>query len=50
VREAAQRRLAAEHDLYHYAPFGGAWPSYFYRRVRERWGNLRFALRAILQG
>jgi proline dehydrogenase len=50
VREAAQARLATDHVVYQYAPFGGAWLSYFYRRVRERWGNLRFALRAILQG
>jgi len=48
VRDRAQERLAASgHDVWQYAPFGARWPSYFYRRVRERRRNLSFALRAI---
>jgi proline dehydrogenase len=31
-----------------YAPYGGAWLSYFSRRVRERRENLTFAVRAVL--
>ncbi|MGM0604785.1 MAG: proline dehydrogenase family protein [Halobacteriota archaeon] len=49
VREAAQRDLAdAGYDVYQYAPFGGRWMSYFYRRIRERKENVLFALRAIV--
>ena len=48
VREDAQRRLAREgYDVWQYAPYGGKWFSYFYRRVRERRENLTFALRAV---
>ena len=48
VREDAQRELAADgHEVWQYAPFGGKWLSYFYRRVRERKENLTFALRAV---
>ena len=48
VREAAQRELArAGVDVWQYAPYGGRWLSYFYRRVRERKENLGFALRAV---
>ena len=49
VREDAQRELAARGvDVWQYAPYGDAWPSYFYRRVRERRENLTFALRALV--
>jgi proline dehydrogenase len=48
VREDAQRDLAAEgHEVWQYAPYGGKWFSYFYRRVRERKENALFALRAV---
>jgi len=50
VRENAQRDLAREVDVYQYIPYGSRWLSYFYRRVRERKENLRFAARAILSG
>ncbi|SER16301.1 proline dehydrogenase family protein [Natrinema salaciae] len=50
VREDAQRELAAEYDVYQYAPYGPKWLSYFYRRVRERKENALFALRAVLTG
>lgn len=50
VREDAQRELAAEYDIYQYAPYGPKWLSYFYRRVRERKENALFALRAVLTG
>jgi proline dehydrogenase len=49
VREDAQRRLASEgYEVWQYAPYGGKWLSYFYRRVRERKENLLFAARAVL--
>ncbi|AXG06683.1 proline dehydrogenase [Haloplanus rubicundus] len=48
VRERRQRELAATETVYQYVPYGSAWVSYFYRRVRERRENLRFALRAIV--
>ncbi|WP_101295303.1 proline dehydrogenase family protein [Halegenticoccus soli] len=48
VREDAQRELAARgYDVWQYAPYGGKWFSYFYRRVRERKENALFALRAV---
>lgn len=48
VREETQRRLAADgYEVWQYAPYGGKWLSYFYRRVRERRQNLLFALRAV---
>jgi proline dehydrogenase len=50
VRERRQRELAATETVYQYVPYGSAWASYFYRRVRERRDNLRFALRAIVNG
>ncbi|WP_254863806.1 proline dehydrogenase family protein [Halovivax gelatinilyticus] len=49
VREDAQYDLAAEgYEVWQYAPYGGKWLSYFWRRVRERKENLFFALRAVL--
>jgi len=48
VRSDAQRQLAADgYELWQYAPFGAAWLSYFWRRVRERRENLLFVLRAL---
>ena len=50
VREDEQVRLANEgYDVYQYIPYGGKWFSYFYRRVRERKENLRFALEALIR-
>jgi proline dehydrogenase len=34
--------------MYQYVPYGSAWASHFYRRVRERRENCRFALRAVV--
>ncbi|WP_410765826.1 proline dehydrogenase family protein [Haloferax sp. DFSO60] len=49
VREDEQRNLAGEGvEVWQYAPYGGKWFSYFYRRVRERKENALFALRAIV--
>ncbi len=48
VREKRQYELAAAGvTVYQYIPYGTKWLSYFYRRLRERKGNLLFALRAI---
>jgi len=49
VREPRQRDLAATETVSQYVPYGSAWASYFYRRVRERRENLGFALRAIVE-
>ncbi|WP_435365059.1 proline dehydrogenase family protein [Haloarchaeobius sp. DYHT-AS-18] len=49
VREDAQFDLAEQGvEVWQYAPYGGKWFQYFYRRVRERKENLTFALRAVL--
>jgi proline dehydrogenase len=48
VREEEQVRLARDHEVYQYIPYGTKWMSYFYRRVRERKENALFALRAVL--
>jgi proline dehydrogenase len=50
VRESAQFGLVEETDaeVYQYIPYGTKWLSYFYRRLRERKGNVTFAARAIL--
>lgn len=49
VREDAQRDLAAEGvEVWQYAPYGGKWALYFYRRLRERKENILFAARAVL--
>ena len=48
VRTAAQFDLASEgYDVNQYLPYGNRWPSYFYRRMRERKENALFALRAV---
>ena len=48
VRVNEQVRLANQgFTVWQYAPFGNEWARYFYRRIRERKGNLWFALRAI---
>jgi proline dehydrogenase len=48
VREGAQIELAEEYDVWQYAPYGGKWLAYFFRRVMERKENLAFALRAVV--
>ncbi|MEM4780195.1 MAG: proline dehydrogenase family protein [Halalkalicoccus sp.] len=48
VREDAQEELAREYEVWQYAPYGGKWLSYFYRRMMERKENVGFALRAVL--
>jgi proline dehydrogenase len=49
VREDRQRELAREGvDVWQYVPYGNRWPSYFYRRIRERKENLLFAARAVV--
>lgn len=48
VREDAQFGLAREYGMSQYVTYGGKWFRYFYRRVMERKGNLRFAARAVL--
>jgi len=50
VREDAQTDLAADREVWQYAPYGSKWLSYFYRRVLERKENLAFALRAVASG
>jgi proline dehydrogenase len=48
VRTDAQLELASEgYAVTQYVPYGRRWPSYFYRRMRERRENLVFGLRAI---
>ena len=41
---------ASQREVWQYAPCGGKWLSYFYRRVSENLGNATFALRALLSG
>jgi proline dehydrogenase len=48
VREEAQDRLAADHDVAQYVPYGDRWLRYFYRRLKERKENVAFALKALL--
>ncbi|WP_323674465.1 proline dehydrogenase family protein [Halorubellus sp. PRR65] len=49
VREDAQRDLTDDDvEVWQYAPYGGKWLQYFYRRVRERKENVLFAARAVL--
>jgi len=50
VREDAQVELATDREVWQYAPYGGKWLSYFYRRVLERRENATFAIRAIVEG
>jgi len=39
--------LAGACEVWQYAPYGTAWPAYFWRRLLERRENALFALRAI---
>lgn len=48
VNESAQTTLANDYSVWQYIPFGTRWLSYFYRRLRERKGNIAFAARAII--
>jgi proline dehydrogenase len=47
VKSDELRELSDQYTVWQYAPFGEKWPSYFYRRVRERKENLLFAVRAV---
>jgi len=48
VREDAQAELAAEREVWQYAPYGRQWLAYFSRRLLERKENATFAVRALL--
>lgn len=50
VRMDRQRELAQEYQVAQYIPYGNEWLAYFYRRLREKKGNLLFGLRAALTG
>jgi len=50
VREDAQTEVATDREVWQYAPYGGKWASYFYRRLLERKENAAFALRAVVSG
>ncbi|GAB3582432.1 proline dehydrogenase family protein [Amycolatopsis endophytica] len=48
IRDAEQRRLARDHTMRVYVPYGDEWYGYFMRRLAERPANLAFFLRALL--
>lgn len=48
VREDVQRELANQYQVWQYVPYGEKWLTYFYRRVRERKENLKFAVKAVV--
>ncbi|WP_020420593.1 proline dehydrogenase family protein [Amycolatopsis sp. ATCC 39116] len=48
VRDAEQRRLARDHAVRVYLPYGDEWYGYFMRRLAERPANLAFFLRALV--
>jgi proline dehydrogenase len=48
VRTQLQRRLAEEHPVRIYVPFGRDWYGYFSRRLAERPANLAFVLRGLV--
>ncbi|ROS38049.1 proline dehydrogenase family protein [Amycolatopsis thermoflava] len=48
VRDAEQRRLARDHAVRVYLPYGDEWYGYFVRRLAERPANLAFFLRALV--
>lgn len=51
IRSARQETLAAAgHPVRVYVPFGSAWYPYFMRRLAERPANLKFFLKAAVQG
>jgi proline dehydrogenase len=48
IRAAEQRRLARDHRMRVYVPYGGDWYGYFMRRLAERPANLVFFLRSFV--
>ncbi|OXM67428.1 MULTISPECIES: proline dehydrogenase family protein [Amycolatopsis] len=48
IRDAEQRRLARQHTMRVYVPYGDEWYGYFMRRLAERPANLAFFLRALV--
>lgn len=48
IRGAEQRRLAEEHQMRVYVPYGADWYGYFMRRLAERPANLVFFLRSFV--
>ncbi|MDQ0382090.1 proline dehydrogenase family protein [Amycolatopsis thermophila] len=49
IRDAEQRRLARDHTVRVYVPYGDEWYGYFMRRLAERPANLAFFLRALVR-
>ncbi|NEA23305.1 proline dehydrogenase family protein [Actinomadura bangladeshensis] len=48
IRAAEQRRLARDHRMRVYVPYGADWYGYFMRRLAERPANLAFFLRSFV--
>ncbi|GAA1868550.1 proline dehydrogenase family protein [Actinomadura bangladeshensis] len=48
IRAAEQRRLAQDHRMRVYVPYGADWYGYFMRRLAERPANLAFFLRSFV--
>ncbi|MFA1544855.1 proline dehydrogenase family protein [Actinomadura chokoriensis] len=48
IRAAEQRRLAEDHRMRVYVPYGADWYGYFMRRLAERPANLVFFLRSFV--
>jgi proline dehydrogenase len=48
IRAGEQRRLARDHRMRVYVPYGGDWYGYFMRRLAERPANLVFFLRSFV--
>ncbi|MEO3826091.1 proline dehydrogenase family protein [Actinomadura sp. B10D3] len=48
IRTAEQRRLARDHRMRVYVPYGADWYGYFMRRLAERPANLAFFLRSFV--
>ncbi|GAA1780465.1 proline dehydrogenase family protein [Actinomadura chokoriensis] len=48
IRAAEQRRLARDHRMRVYVPYGADWYGYFMRRLAERPANLAFFLRSFI--
>jgi proline dehydrogenase len=48
IRTAEQRRLAQDHRMRVYVPYGADWYGYFMRRLAERPANLAFFLRSFV--
>ncbi|MEZ0493254.1 proline dehydrogenase family protein [Kineococcus sp. TBRC 1896] len=50
IRSAEQRRLARDHTVRVYVPYGTDWYGYFSRRLAERPANLAFFARSLVAG